>query len=69
VWQVDKIGQSSGSAWNFLQSHGESRRRAVEKGVEASRAMVSTAVGGLAREEKIEIKNEKRAVWFSLREL
>ena len=69
MWEVEKIGQTAGSVWNFLQSHGESSLSSLEKGVEAPRAMVSMAVGWLAREGKIEVKDEKRAVRISLREL
>jgi hypothetical protein len=69
VWEVEKIGQTAGLVWNFLQSHGESSLSSVEKGVEAPKAMVSMALGWLAREGKINVKDEKRAVKISLREL
>jgi hypothetical protein len=69
VWEVEKIGETAGQVWNFLQSHGESSLSSVEKGVEAPKAMVSMAVGWLAREGKINVKDEKRAVRISLREL
>jgi hypothetical protein len=69
VWQIERIGQTAGLVWNFLQSHGESSLSSLEKGVEAPKAMVSMAVGWLAREGKITVKDEKRAVRISLREL
>jgi hypothetical protein len=69
VWEVEKIGQTAGMVWNFLQSHGESSLSSLEKGVEAPKAMVSMAVGWPAREGKIAVKDEKRAVRISLREL
>ncbi len=69
VWEIEKIGQTAGLVWNFLQSHGESTLTGLEKGVEAPKAMVSMAVGWLAREGKIDVKDEKRAVRISLREL
>ena len=69
MWEVEKIGETAGLVWNFLQSHGESSLSNVEKGVEAPKAMVSMAVGWLAREGKINVKDEKRAVRISLREL
>ncbi len=69
VWEVEKIGQTAGLVWNFLQSHGESTLTGLEKGVEAPKAMVSMAVGWLAREGKIEVKEDKRAARISLREL
>jgi len=69
VWEIDKIGETAGLVWDFLQSHGESTLTGLEKGVEAPKAMVSMAVGWLAREGKIAVKDEKRAVRISLREL
>ena len=69
MWEIEKIGQTAGLVWHFLQSHGESTLSGVEKGVEAPKAMVSMAVGWLAREGKIAVKDEKRAVRISLREL
>jgi hypothetical protein len=38
----------------------------LQKGVKAPRSMVSMAVGWLAREGKIEVKDEKRTVRISL---
>lgn len=69
MWEIEKIGQTAGLVWHFLQSHGESTLSGVEKGVEAPKAMVSMAVGWLAREGKIAVKDEKRAARISLREL
>ncbi len=69
MWEVEKIGQTAGLVWKFLQSHGESTLTGIEKGVEAPKAMVSMAVGWLAREGKIEVKDEKKAARISLREL
>ena len=68
MWEVKTIGETAGLVWNFLQSHGESSLSSVEKGVQAPKSMVSMAVGWLAREGKIEVKDEKRAVRISLRD-
>jgi Winged helix-turn-helix domain (DUF2582) len=69
VWEVKTIGETAGLVWNFLQSNGESSLSALEKGVEAPRLMVSMAVGWLAREGKVEVKDAKRAARICLREL
>ena len=69
MWEIEEIGQTAGLVWQFLQTHGESTLSGVEKGVEAPKAMVSMAVGWLAREGKIAVRDEKRAVRISLREL
>ena len=68
MWEIKRIGETAGLVWNFLQSNGESSLSAREKGVEAPRSMVSMAVGWLAREGKIEVKDEKRAVRIVLRD-
>ncbi len=69
VWEVETIGETAGRVWKYLNSHGESSLAGIEKGVEAPKAMVSMALGWLAREGKIQVKDEKRAVRISLREL
>jgi len=68
VWEIKRIGETAGLVWNFLQSNGDSSLSALEKGVEAPRSMVSMAGGWLAREGKIEVKDEKRAVRIVLRD-
>ncbi|HSE90274.1 MAG TPA: winged helix-turn-helix domain-containing protein [Candidatus Binatia bacterium] len=68
MWEIKRIGETAGLVWNFLQSNGDCSLSALEKGVEAPRSMVSMAVGWLAREGKIEVKDEKRAVRIVLRD-
>lgn len=68
MWEIDKIGQTAGLVWNYLQANGECSLTALEKSVAAPKAMVSMAVGWLAREGKIDIKDAKRTVRISLRE-
>jgi hypothetical protein len=69
VSEVKAIGETAGLVWQFLRSNGESSLSALEKGVKAPRSTISMAVGWLAREGKIEMKDEKRAVRISLRDL
>ncbi len=68
MWEIKRIGETAGLVWNFLRSNGDCSLSALEKGVEAPRSMVSMAVGWLAREGKIEVKDEKRAVRIVLRD-
>ena len=56
--EVKTIGDTAGLVWNFLRTNGESSLSTLEKKVEAPRSMVSMAVGWLAREGKIEVKDE-----------
>jgi hypothetical protein len=69
VWEIETIGETAGHVWNFIRSNGECSLTALERGVKAPKPMVSMAVGWLAREGKIKVKDEKRAVRISLREL
>jgi hypothetical protein len=68
MWELKTIGDTAGLVWNFLRSNGDSTLSTLEKKVEAPRSMVSMAVGWLAREGKIEVKDEKRAVRISLKD-
>ena len=68
VSELEAIGETAGLVWQFLHSNGESSLSALEKGVKAPRSTVSMAVGWLAREGKIQMKDEKRAVRISLRD-
>jgi Winged helix-turn-helix domain (DUF2582) len=68
IVEIKTIGETAGLVWNFLRSNGESSLTAVEKGVNAPRSTVSMAVGWLAREGKIEVKDEKRTVRIFLRD-
>lgn len=68
LWEIKTIGETAGLVWSFLRSNGESTLSSLEKGVEAPKSMVSMAVGWLAREGKIEVKDAKRTVRISLRE-
>ena len=66
--ETKTIGETAGMVWNFLRSNGESSLSALEKGIKAPRSTVSMAVGWLAREGKIEVKDEKRTVRIFLRD-
>jgi len=68
VLEIKTIGETAGLVWNFLRSNGDTSLTALEKGIEAPKAMVSMAIGWLAREGKIDLRDEKRAVRISLTE-
>ncbi|HUK40002.1 MAG TPA: winged helix-turn-helix domain-containing protein [Candidatus Acidoferrales bacterium] len=68
VLEVKTIGETAGLVWNFLRSNGDASLTALEKGIEAPKTMVSMAVGWLAREGKIDLRDEKRAVRVSLKD-
>jgi hypothetical protein len=68
MWEIKTIGETAGLVWDFLRSNGESTLSTLEKKVEAPKSMVSMAVGWLAREGKIDVKDEKRSARISLKE-
>ncbi|HUK13785.1 MAG TPA: winged helix-turn-helix domain-containing protein [Thermoanaerobaculaceae bacterium] len=65
---MDNLAQAPGKVWHFLRANGKVSLTALEKGVDAPRAMVYMAVGWLAKEGKVEMVQEERAVRIWLRE-
>lgn len=65
--QRETIGETAGHVWRFLQSNGRSRLSAVERGIQAPKALVDMAVGWLACERKLELSQEGRTiqVWLT----
>ncbi len=67
MWEAKTIGETAGHVWQFLHLNGKSSLNAVEKGVRAPKWLVDMAVGWLAREGKLELSEEKRAlqIWLA----
>lgn len=63
----DKIGELAGYVWRFLEDEGESSFSAVADAVDAPRSKVSMAIGWLAREDKLEFRDEGRGNKISLK--
>jgi hypothetical protein len=66
TWRSEEIGATAGKVWNFLHKSGESSLTAVERGVGAPKQLVCMAIGWLAREGKIALRQEKRALQVGL---
>ncbi|MPZ77663.1 MAG: hypothetical protein GEU77_14185 [Deltaproteobacteria bacterium] len=66
AWKPEEIGDTAGKVWNFLQRSGESSLTAVERGVGAPKPLVCMAIGWLAREGKIALRQEKRTLQLGL---
>ena len=64
---VGSIGDTAGEVWSYLEKHGRSSISAVEKGAGGSKREVQMAIGWLAREDKIELAEEKRALYVWLK--
>lgn len=61
-----EIGKTAGLVWGFLHENGKSSVSAVERGVKAPKRRVHMALGWLAREGKIELAEERKALHASL---
>ena len=64
---LEQIGQTAGLVWCALDEHGPQSITKLAKTIDAPRDIVMQAVGWLAREEKLEIKEIKRGRIVSLR--
>lgn len=66
TWRAEDIGATAGKVWKFLQTSGESSLAAVERGVGGPKPLVCMAIGWLAREGKISMRQEKRSLQLCL---
>jgi hypothetical protein len=66
TWRPEEIGAAAGKVWNFLHKRGESSLSAVERGVDAPKQLVCMAIGWLAREGKVSLRQEKRSLQLCL---
>ncbi len=64
---VSSIGDTAGRVWSYLEKNGRSSISAVEKGIKAPKRQVQMALGWLAREDKIDLAEENRAVYVWLK--
>jgi hypothetical protein len=62
----EEIGTVAGDIWNTLNAKGELTISQLKKNVKAKPAVTDWAIGWLAREGKILIKQEKRTVRIRL---
>ena len=67
TWRPEEIGDIAGKVWKYLHSSGESSLTGVERAVGAPKPVVCMAIGWLAREGKIALRQEKRTlqVWLT----
>ena len=66
TWRPEEIGATAGKVWNFLHKRGESSLSAIERGVGAPKQLVCMAIGWLAREGKVALRQEKRSLQLCL---
>ncbi len=68
LWGSAAIGETAGQVWSFLSAKGKSTLASIEREIEAPSALTQFAIGWLAREGKIDLKQEGRAVQVWLTE-
>ena len=63
----DKIGQSAGQIYNYLNNNGESTFSKMKKELDLKGNFADLGLGWLARENKVEIAQKGPAVKVSLK--
>ena len=65
----DKVGLAAGQVWNYLHQGGESTISKMAKDLRQKDNIVYMGLGWLARENKVAIRQDKRAIKVKLAEL
>lgn len=63
----DQVGETAGEVWRVLESDGPQTLAQLKKKLNGTSELVNFAVGWLAREDKIEIAQEKRSFRIQLK--
>jgi len=64
---ISKIGRTAGEIWNYLSEHDEATLSRLSKDLNKTERLISMAIGWLAREEKLQFRQERRAYYISLK--
>lgn len=64
---VGQVGETAGEVWRLLSSEGPQTMSQLKKKVDAKGELLSMALGWLARENKIELLPEKKALRVQLK--
>jgi hypothetical protein len=64
---VGQVGETAGEVWRLLSSEGPQTVPQLKKKVEAKGELLSMALGWLAREDKIELLPDKKALRVQLK--
>jgi hypothetical protein len=62
-----KIGETAGRIWHLLNDEGPQTFPQLKKKLDGSGELLSFALGWLAREDKVDIKQEKKTVRVALK--
>jgi hypothetical protein len=67
VTPAQKIGETAGLLWQFLDSKGPMNINSLIKNIKVPRDLLMQAIGWLAREDKVEITQSKRKKHIALK--
>jgi hypothetical protein len=63
----DQIGEAAGVIWTFLNTHGEASASRICKETMLEAKLFQRAVGWLAKENKLVVRQQGRTEYLSLR--
>ena len=63
----EQVGTTAGKVWHSLNDHGPQTLAQLKKRLNGSGELVSFALGWLAREDKIEISQDKKSFKVALK--
>ena len=64
---LQDIGESAGQLWHYLKENPQSTMEDAAKSLKLKENMLAMAVGWLAREDKVDISQEKKSFKVVLR--
>ncbi|HEV3203465.1 MAG TPA: winged helix-turn-helix domain-containing protein [Gemmataceae bacterium] len=67
VTPAQKIGETAGLLWKFLESKGPTNINSLIKNLKVPRDLLMQAIGWLAREDKVDITESKRKKHIALK--
>lgn len=62
-----QVGETAGKVWQLLSSEGPQTQAQIKKKLNESNELVSLALGWLAREDKLDITQEKKNLTATLK--
>ena len=62
-----RVGETAGKVWHLLNSHGPHTLAQMKKNLDVPNELLSFAVGWLAREDKVNITQEKKSFLIQLK--
>jgi len=63
----EQVGETAGKVWHLLNDHGPQTLVQLKKRLNGSSEMVTFALGWLAREDKVDISQDKKNLKVALR--